>query len=270
MRAGQVVGQFGRSGPPASLSSVVRCIMNRSLFIQCVGRYSVVFWTFCVGAFALHPSRVCGDDLESSLFRVRFAKGSDVVEGSDGRKILRLAGWKSAEGKDGRVVAFPPHWTPKEGRDGRVVARPVTSTSREGRDGRVVARPVTWTSREGRDGREVARPVTWTSREGRDGREVARPVTWTSREGRDGREVARPVDWTTSEGKDGRAVAYSLGAVTDEGKDGRVLVVPGAGASELFVAHAQVIALFQDLKQNSDADEALNVLLYWFINEQDE
>jgi len=93
---------------------------------------------------------------------------------------------------------------------------------------------------------------------------------WTTSSGRDGRAVAHPLGWTTSTGKDGRAFGHALGASTDEGKDGRLLAVPGVGANELLFIHAHLLELVSQLKADSEAAEATNALLYWFVNDQDE
>ena len=213
---------------------------------QVCQRALVFFAAFQVWSLTCRAS-----DLEHLLVRVRFSQEPDVIEGKDGRKVLKPSGWKSEAGKDGRVVTFPPHWTTDKGRDGRLTAYPTG-----------------WTYEEGRDGRRSVRPVGWTYDEGRDGRRAVRPVSWTYDEGRDGRRVVRPLEWTVTTGKDGRAVAHQLGAKTEAGKDGRIVVTPGAGITELLIVHPQLIELARSLREDSEAEEAINCLLFWSINDQ--
>jgi hypothetical protein len=61
-----------------------------------------------------------------------------------------------------------------------------------------------------------------------------------------------------------------LVALTDEGKDGRLLAVPRAGDSDLLFIYPHMLELVSELKTGSDAAEATNALLYWFINDQDQ
>jgi hypothetical protein len=61
-----------------------------------------------------------------------------------------------------------------------------------------------------------------------------------------------------------------LGAKTEAGKDGRIVVTPGAGITELLIFHPQLIELARSLKEDSEAEEANNCLLFWSINDQDQ
>jgi hypothetical protein len=259
----------------------------------------------CITPSHLSAQTASTFDPGSLIFRVRFAKAPGVVEGADGRKILVPDGWKSGvgalrmiayppnwqtnQGHDGRLVAAPVGWVWDEDPDGRMVPRPTNGISEvgrdrrraarpknwlwnEGQDGRRVARPPDWTWDEGMDGRRVVRPTSWPWEEGADGRRVARPANWTWDEGFDGRRAVRPADWITSRGKDRRLIAHRVGVKTDQGRDGRLFVVPDAGKAEFILVDARLHAMVSELKQNSHltSTDATNLLLYWYINEQDD
>ena len=72
------------------------------------------------------------------------------------------------------------------------------------------------------------------------------------------------IEWPHTE------VVYAIGSATEQGKDGRLLFVPRAGSTELLFIHAQKIALVQVVNEDLEPNEAINLLLYWYINEQDE
>jgi len=183
-------------------------------------------------------------------------------------------------------VAFPNQWKYKEGEDGRVVSIPhYQILSKKGQWVKKKKSPncfsanpddcyvacyenaltgFNWDWSVGVDGRLIAitTDLKMQIEIGVDGRKLIVPKLWETHTTSEGRIIAAPSDWELYEYEDGTSTmippfktAETMSEIIEDEKD---LI--------LFFNQPYLTTLLQKIKTSND-EEALEVSLYWFLNE---
>ena len=223
--------------------------------------------------------------------------------GTDGVRILYHDFWELKIGNDGRIITFPSHWKTEEGKDGRMVAFPNQWKFKEGEDERVVPIPHykilskkgQWVKKKKTPNCFSANPddcyiacyenavtgFNWDWSAGLDDRLIAitTDLKMQIEIGGDGRKTIVPEDWETHDTSNGKTIAAPRDWDLYEYEDKTFAMIPPFKTvetmNEIIEEENDLILVFkepykttllQKIKTSND-EEALDVALYWFFNE---
>ena len=245
-------------------------------------------------------------DIEDGYVKVYdYLNEFDLLDtvGTDGVRILFPDSWELGMGEDGRMITYPEHWGVEDGGDGRVVAFPYDWKTNIGDDGRMVSIPNYQIGGETR-GRWVKKkkspnchsvnpddcyiacyeePSTgydWDWAVGSDDRLIVITTDFNRHLKTDGkgRKLIVPTGWKVYETSSGQSVVAPPYWELEEYEDESYDIIPPFKSVEtigdivdeednllLVFKQPYKTVLLQKIK-TSNAEEALDVALYWFFN----